>query len=146
MTIMSQLLANYRKSSNIPPSQISLLPVISPSPSFQGKKVNKSRSLWSPPPPPPATSSPLINLHQLTIIPRGRVGYEMIDNHLISNKREIMWRIMWRKTIFKWQPSKLRWIWIFGAGIKVRLEATIWFCWTRKEAILPPRLLWWMAA
>ena len=66
------------------------------------------------------------------------------------------WQIMWRKIIFKWQPSKLLWIWIFGAVIKVlkteksyylgRLlwmlfEATSWFCWTRKEAILPPRLL-----
>ena len=29
---------------------------------------------------------PLISY--LTIIPRARVGYEMIDNHLISNKRE----------------------------------------------------------
>ena len=29
-------------------------------------------------------------------------------------------QIMWRKGIFKWQPSKLLWIWIFGAAIKVR--------------------------
>ena len=29
------------------------------------------------------------------------------------------WQIMWRKRIFKWQPSKLLWIWIFGAVIKV---------------------------
>ena len=27
---------------------------------------------------------------------------------------------MWRERIFKWQPSKLLWIWIFGAVIKVR--------------------------
>ena len=27
---------------------------------------------------------------------------------------------MWRKRIFKWQPSKLLWIWIFGAVTKVR--------------------------
>ena len=27
-------------------------------------------------------------VNYLTNIPRGRVGYEMIDNHLISNKRE----------------------------------------------------------
>ena len=30
------------------------------------------------------------------------------------------WQIMWRKRISKWQPSKLLWIWIFGAVIKVR--------------------------
>ena len=69
------------------------------------------------------------------------------------------WQIMWRKRIFKWQPSKLLWIWIFGTVMKARTTeknyylgrllwscSTSWFCWTRKEAILPPRLLWWMAA
>ena len=42
---------------------------------------------------------------------------------------------MWRKRIFKWQPSKLLWIWIFGAVIKVRtteknyyLGRLLWSC------------------
>ena len=42
---------------------------------------------------------------------------------------------MWRKRIFKWQPSKLVWIWIFGAVIKVRtteknyyLGRLLWSC------------------
>ena len=43
------------------------------------------------------------------------------------------WQIMWRKRIFKWQPSKLLWIWIFGAVIKVRT--------TEKNCYLG-RLLW----
>ena len=45
------------------------------------------------------------------------------------------WQIMWRKRIFKWQPSKLLWIWIFGAVIKVRtteknyyLGRLLWSC------------------
>ena len=76
---------------------------------------------------------------------------------LHSRTAKKTFQIMWRKGIFKRQPSKLLWIWIFGAVIKVRtteknyyldrslvmkfFEATSWFCWTRKEAILPPRLL-----
>ena len=40
---------------------------------------------------------------------------------------------MWRIIIFKWQPSKLLWIWIFGAVIKVRT--------TEKNCYLG-RLLW----
>ena len=75
---------------------------------------------------------------------------------LHSRTAKKTWQIMWRKRIFKWHPSKLPWIWIFGAVTKVRktgekllprslvmklFEATSWFCWTRKEAILPPRLL-----
>ena len=42
---------------------------------------------------------------------------------------------MWRKRIFKWQPSKLLWIWIFGAVIKLRtteknyyLDRLLWSC------------------
>ena len=42
---------------------------------------------------------------------------------------------MWRKRIFKWQPSKLLWIWIFGAVVKVRtteknyyLGRLLWSC------------------
>ena len=45
------------------------------------------------------------------------------------------WQIMWRKIIFKWQPSKLLWIWIFGAVIKARtteknyyLGRLLWSC------------------
>ena len=40
---------------------------------------------------------------------------------------------MWRIIIFKWQPSKLLWIWIFGAVTKVRT--------TEKNCYLG-RLLW----
>ena len=40
---------------------------------------------------------------------------------------------MWRKRIFKWQPSKLLLIWIFGAVTKVRI--------TEKNCYLG-RLLW----
>ena len=43
------------------------------------------------------------------------------------------WPIMWRKRIFKWQPSKLLLIWIFGAVTKVRI--------TEKNCYLG-RLLW----
>ena len=43
------------------------------------------------------------------------------------------WLIMWRKRIFKWQPSKLLLIWIFGAVTKVRI--------TEKNCYLG-RLLW----
>ena len=39
---------------------------------------------------------------------------------LHSTTAKKTWQIMWRKRIFKWQPSKLLWIWIFGAVIKVR--------------------------
>ena len=39
---------------------------------------------------------------------------------LHSRTAKNTWQIMWRKRIFKWQPSKLLWIWIFGAVIKVR--------------------------
>ena len=42
---------------------------------------------------------------------------------------------MWRKIIFKWQLSKLLWIWIFGAVVKVRtteknyyLGRLLWSC------------------
>ena len=39
---------------------------------------------------------------------------------LHSRTAKKTWQIMWRKRIFKWQPSKLLWIWIFGAVTKVR--------------------------
>ena len=42
---------------------------------------------------------------------------------LHSRTAEKTWPIMWRKRIFKWQPSKLLWIWIFGAVTKVRTTA-----------------------
>ena len=46
------------------------------------------------------------------------------------------WQIMWRKRIFKRQPSKLLWVWIFGAVTKVRtlteknhyLDRLLWRC------------------
>ena len=38
---------------------------------------------------------------------------------LHSRTAKKTWQIMWRKRIFKWQPSKLLWIWIFGAVTKV---------------------------
>ena len=75
---------------------------------------------------------------------------------LHSRTAKKTWQIMWRKRIFKGQASKLLWIWIFGADYKSKnngekllprllviklFEATSWFCWTRKEAILPPWLL-----
>ena len=40
---------------------------------------------------------------------------------------------MWRIIIFKWQPSKLLWIWIFGAVTKVR---------TTEKNFYLGRLLW----
>ena len=43
------------------------------------------------------------------------------DSRILHSRTAIKtWQIMWRKRIFKWQPSKLLWIWIFGAVIKVR--------------------------
>ena len=75
---------------------------------------------------------------------------------LHSRTAKKTWQIMWRKRIFKWQPSKLLWIWIFGAVTKVRtteknyyLGRLLWSCLKPqagfadrgKEAILPPRLL-----
>ena len=54
---------------------------------------------------------------------------------LHSRTAKKTWQIMWRKRIFKWQPSKLLWIWIFGAVIKVRtteknyyLGRLLWSC------------------
>ena len=54
---------------------------------------------------------------------------------LHSRTTKKTWQIMWRKRIFKWQPSKLLWIWIFGAVIKVRtteknyyLGRLLWSC------------------
>ena len=52
---------------------------------------------------------------------------------LHSRTAENTWQIMWRKRIFKWQPSKLLWIWIFGAVIGLRT--------TEKNYYLG-RLLW----
>ena len=43
---------------------------------------------------------------------------------LHSRTAKKTWQIMWRKRIFKWQPSKLLWIWIFGAVIKVKRSYT----------------------
>ena len=45
---------------------------------------------------------------------------------LHSRTAKITWQIMWRKIIFKWQPSKFLWIWIFGAVIKVRTTEKIY--------------------
>ena len=39
---------------------------------------------------------------------------------LHSRTAKNTWQIRWRKIIFKWQQSKLLWIWIFRAVIKVR--------------------------
>ena len=54
---------------------------------------------------------------------------------LHSRTAKKTWQIMWRKRIFKWQSSKLLWIWIFGAVIKVRtteknyyLGRLLWSC------------------
>ena len=54
---------------------------------------------------------------------------------LHSRTAKKTWQIMWRKIIFKWQPSKLLWIWIFGAVTKVRtteknyyLGRLLWSC------------------
>ena len=54
---------------------------------------------------------------------------------LQSRAAKKTWQIMWRKRIFKWQPSKLLWIWIFGSVIKVRtteinyyLSRLLWSC------------------
>ena len=54
---------------------------------------------------------------------------------LHSRTAKKTWQIMWRKRIFKWQPSKLLWIWIFGAVTKVRtteknyyLGRLLWSC------------------
>ena len=54
---------------------------------------------------------------------------------LHSRKAKKTWQITWRKRIFKWQPSKLLWIWIFGAVIKARtteknyyLGRLLWSC------------------
>ena len=54
---------------------------------------------------------------------------------LHSRTAKKTWQMMWRKIIFKWQPSKLLWIWIFGAVIKVRtteknyyLGRLLWSC------------------
>ena len=62
---------------------------------------------------------------------------------LHSRTAKKTWQIMWRKRIFKGQPSKLLWIWIFGADYKSKnngekllprllviklFEATSWFC------------------
>ena len=71
---------------------------------------------------------------------------------LHSRTAKKTWQIMWRKRIFKWQPSKLVWIWI-GAVIKVRtteknyyLGRLLWSCLKPQagfadRAILPPWLL-----
>ena len=54
---------------------------------------------------------------------------------LHSRTAEKTWQIMWWKRIFKWQPSKWLWIWIFGAVTKVRtteknyyLGRLLWSC------------------
>ena len=54
---------------------------------------------------------------------------------LHSRTAKKTWQIMWRKWIFKWQPSKLPWIWIFGADTKARtteknyyLGRLLWSC------------------
>ena len=52
---------------------------------------------------------------------------------LHSRTAKKTWQMMWRKIIFKWQPSKLLWICIFGAVIKSRT--------TEKNYYLG-RLLW----
>ena len=44
---------------------------------------------------------------------------------------------MWRKRIFKWQPSKLVWIWIFGAVIKVIITITKFSNHTKLSRITP---------
>ena len=68
---------------------------------------------------------------------------------LHSRTAKKTWQIMWRKRIFKWHPSKLPCYKSKNNGEKLLpwslvmklFEATSWFCWTRKEAILPPRFL-----
>ena len=58
------------------------------------------------------------------------------DSRILHNRTaKKTWQIMWRKRIFKWQPSKLLWIWIFGAVTKVRtteknyyLGRLLWSC------------------
>ena len=54
---------------------------------------------------------------------------------LHSRTAKNTWQIMWRKRIVKWQPSKLLWIWIFGAVMKARtteknyyLGRLLWSC------------------
>ena len=54
---------------------------------------------------------------------------------LHSRTAKKTWQIMWRKRIFKWHPSKLPWIWIFGSITKVRtmekncyLGRLLWSC------------------
>ena len=37
------------------------------------------------------------------------------DSRILHSRTAKNLQIMWRKRIFKWQPSKLLWIWIFGA-------------------------------
>ena len=55
--------------------------------------------------------------------------------HLMSDSRILhsrtakkTWQVMWRKRICNWQLSKLPWIWIFGAVIKLRtIEKNYYF-------------------
>ena len=56
------------------------------------------------------------------------------DSRILHNRTpKKTWQIMWRKRIFKWQRSRLLWIWIFGTVMKVRT--------TEKNYYLG-RLLW----
>ena len=78
----------------------------------------------------PLTSYSLLNNRRLNL--KFFNSYEICRVYVPDKKT---WQIMWRKRIVKWQPSKLLWIWIFGAVIKLRtteknyyLGRLLWSC------------------